>query len=160
MLVAPTPLFPKFALLTTSVFGFSIALLATPEPQPTPEPRLLASYVYDPGGFRGAVVDLGEGPENLPLREFQDGAYLVSIDDYKAVVRVDGERYELSFDRVQRQDYARRAAPAYPPKRIGRTCGVGAVSYDWYEPEHQASICTTKRGTLWTPTPCNELRND
>lgn len=162
MLVAPAPLFPKLALLAASTLGFGIALLATPTTASAPaQPRLLGTYVYDPGGYTGAIIDFGEGPVNLPLGEFREGAYLVSVNDYQAIVRIKGERHFLPFARLQSQDYARREAPAYPPgeETIGGTCGTTTRAV-WHRPEPPATQCTTKRGSLWTPTPCAELRGE
>jgi hypothetical protein len=159
MLIAPTPLFPKLALLAASTLGFSVAILVTPEPPaPLPQVRLLATYVYDPGGFTGAIVDFGEGPINLPLREFPDDAYLVSVHDYQAVRRSDGERHVLHFERLQSQDYARRAAPSQPPQPIFERRGESPPGFSWSVAEHPATLCTTKRGSLWTPTPCERVR--
>ena len=159
MLIAPAPLFPKLALLAASTLGFGIALLAAPNPAPAPaQPRLLGTYVYDPGGYTGAIVDFGEGPVNLRLGEFRGGAYLESVNDYQAIVRIKGERHFLPFARPQSQDYARREAPAYPPVWESSGGCIPGHHMIWHEPEPPASICSTKRGTLWTPTPCTELR--
>lgn len=162
LVVSPTPLFPKLAWLGSSALGFAVALLAAPAPEPPPsEPRLLASYVYDPGGHQGAVIDLGEGPINLPLGGSRDGVYLVSLNERGAVLRQNGEQHTLAWSFPHRDDPARREGPPRPPKA---SSGGGCVrnsrrsTPNWSRPASTAQTCSEKRGSLWTPVPCGALR--
>ncbi|MFT5583569.1 MAG: hypothetical protein ACI9VR_001147 [Cognaticolwellia sp.] len=104
MLVTPTPLFPKLALLAASALGFAVALLAVPEftpRHPAPpldrparfqtEPQLLAIYILDPGGIPGAIIDLGSGPQAYTQGQNPNGETLLYAADNGAVLLIDDQ---------------------------------------------------------------------